>query len=274
MQKTFSTPEPIDLYVELGAGDVTVHADDVAETVVDVHGKNADDVVVEQRGDQVVVLGPRRNVGFFGNGDQIRIHVSLPHGSNLATKLGSADLVVRGRLGETALKSGSGDMALEQVTGDLVVETGSGDLVVGTVTGGARIKSGSGDVRAESFEAAATISTGSGDVEIGTAGGGVQVKSGSGELRVRDARDGVGLTTASGDLVVDRLHRGELRASNVSGDIRVGVPGGIPVWTDVTTVSGRVRSSLVGAGQPEEGQDYIELRAKTVSGDIDLDQLS
>jgi hypothetical protein len=34
-----------------------------------------------------------------------------------------------------------------------------------------------------------------------------------------------------------------------------------------------VRSDLEGAGEPEEGQDYIELRAKTVSGDIQLEQL-
>jgi hypothetical protein len=45
------------------------------------------------------------------------------------------------------------------------------------------------------------------------------------------------------------------------------------VWTDLTTVSGAIRSSLEGAGQPTEGQDHIELRAKTVSGDIVLTQL-
>jgi len=45
------------------------------------------------------------------------------------------------------------------------------------------------------------------------------------------------------------------------------------VWTDVSCVSGSVSSNLTGAGQPEDGQDYIEIRATTVSGDISLAQL-
>ena len=99
------------------------------------------------------------------------------------------------------------------------------------------------------------------------------MKSGSGDLRVREVAGDVTLTTASGDLVVDRMLRGALNAKNASGDIVVGVPAGIPVWTDVSTVSGSVRSSLQGAGEPAEGQEFVELRAKTVSGDISLEQL-
>jgi hypothetical protein len=66
---------------------------------------------------------------------------------------------------------------------------------------------------------------------------------------------------------------GQLTAKNVSGDIKIGVPAGIPVWTDITSTTGSVRSNLEGAGQPQDGQDFIELRARTVSGDIYLEQL-
>ena len=52
--------------------------------------------------------------------------------------------------------------------------------------------------------------------------------------------------------------------------MRIGVPAGVPVWTDISTVSGRIRSDAEGAGQPAEGQHHIEVRAKTVSGDIVL----
>ena len=96
------------------------------------------------------------------------------------------------------------------------------------------------------------------------------MKSGSGDLVVEEAHEGLSLTTASGDLAVRRMHRGELRASNVSGDIAVGIPAGVPVWTDISTLTGSVSSTLQGAGQPEDGQDYVEVRAKTVSGDIHL----
>ena len=273
MQRTFTSTGPISLYVELGSGALTIHTDDVAETVVDVNGRDADQVVVEQRGDQVVVLAPPRRSGFFGTSNDLDVHVSMPHDSRLATKLGSADVVARGRLGEIAVKSGSGDVQVEEVVAEALVETGSGDISLGRVLGDLRVKSGSGNVGVDHLGGSASISTGSGDVELGTAAGSVQVKSGSGDMRVREAQDGVVLSTASGDLVVDLMHRGELRASNVSGDIRVGIPADVPVWTDVSTVTGSVRSSLEGAGRPEDGQDYVELRAKTVSGDILLEQL-
>ena len=45
------------------------------------------------------------------------------------------------------------------------------------------------------------------------------------------------------------------------------------MWTDISCITGQVSSNLQGAGQPEEGQDYIEVRAKTVSGDIHLEQV-
>jgi DUF4097 and DUF4098 domain-containing protein YvlB len=89
---------------------------------------------------------------------------------------------------------------------------------------------------------------------------------------VRDAQADVELSTASGDLVVELMRRGQLAAKNVSGDIRVGIPAGTPVWTDVSSMTGHIRSSLQSAGQPAEGQDYVELRAKTISGDILLEQ--
>jgi DUF4097 and DUF4098 domain-containing protein YvlB len=171
------------------------------------------------------------------------------------------------------IRSGSGDIDIEDVDGDLLVETGSGDLGVEAVSGDLRVKAGSGDVAVRRVAGNASIATGSGDVEVETASGSVEVKSGSGDLRVRDAHHDVALSTASGDLLVDRMNRGQLAAKNVSGDITVGIPAGIPVWTDITSMTGTVSSDLDGAGEPDEGQDYIELRARTVSGDVHLEQL-
>lgn len=272
MQNIFETPGPTSLYVEVGSGDVAVRAEDTDRTVVDVEGKYADEVVVEQRGNEIVVIAPKHHTGLFGSND-LQIRATLPTGSELATKLGSADVTATGRLGAARIRTGSGDVRLGDVDGEVVVETGSGDLLVGSAGGELRVKSGSGDVAVAHLGGPGSVSTGSGDVEIETAAGPVAVKSGSGDLRVRDARNGVELGTASGDLQVDRLHRGRLTAKNVSGDIHVGIPAGIPVWTDVTCVTGSVSSDLEGAGQPAEGEDYIELRAKTVSGDITLEQL-
>jgi DUF4097 and DUF4098 domain-containing protein YvlB len=272
MQKTFETPEPTSLYVELGSGSLTVACDEVVETTVEVTGKYADEVTVEQRGRQIVVIAPKNRSTFFGGNDKTDVHVTMPSRSALATKLGSADVTCTGALGETRVKTGSGDVSLDLVDAEALVEAGSGDIEIGEITGELRAKSGSGDVEVGRTRAAVSVSTGSGDIEIGSAEEAVSVKSGSGDLVVRDARSDVALSTASGELLVESMRRGQLQAKNVSGNIRVCVPAGVPVWTDVSTVTGQVRSSLRGAGQPQEGQDYVELRAKTVSGDIQLEE--
>jgi len=273
MQKTFSTPTPVSLFVELRAGDLVVHAQDTAETTVDVSSSDGDDVTVEQHGDEITVVAKRGGNGFFGATRQTSVRVSLPRDSRLSAKLGSADVRVDGHIGEARLRTGSGDIEIDEIGGDGWIEAGSGDVQVDLVAGALQVKCGSGEVRLDRLEGRTEVSTGSGDVTVGSAQDSLSVRSGSGDMRVRDASSDVLLSTASGDLVVDRMHRGQLTAKNVSGDIRVGIPAGVPVWTDISTMTGSVRSGLQGAGEPEEGQDFVELRAKTVSGDIALTQL-
>ena len=272
MHRTFSTPDPVSMHVELGTGNLVVHTDDTGETVVEVNGPDADSCVVEQRGDEIVVLAKQRG-GLFGSSRELSVHVSMPDDSRLSTKLGSADVVVQGRVGEARLRTGSGDVRVDVIAAPAFVETGSGDVSIDRVDGPLEVKSGSGDVFLEDLGGPASVATGSGDVQVTTARGPLQVKSGSGDLRVREAFEDVALSTASGDLAVDRLQRGQVVAKNVSGDIRVGIPGGVPVWTDISSMTGSVRSNLDGVGEPSEGQEFIELRAKTVSGDISLEQV-
>jgi DUF4097 and DUF4098 domain-containing protein YvlB len=272
MDRTFDTTGHVSLYVELGSGDVVVRTHDRDQVVVRVHGDDADETTVEQRGDKIVVIGPQRRGGFFTGDRGLDVQVTVPEGTDLTTKLGSADLVAGGPLGAAALRSGSGDIRLETAGSEVQVESGSGDVTLGAVGGDLRAKAGSGDVTLQELGGSGTISTGSGDVEVHRASGDVHVKTGSGNLRVHHPEGDVSLSTASGDLTVDLMGTGQLAAKNVSGDIRVGVPGGVPVWTDISTLSGSVRSNLAGAGQPAEGQEFLELRAKTVSGDIVLEQ--
>lgn len=272
MQKTFETPDAVALYVEFGAGRLTVHTEDVTATTVDVLGRLADEVTVEQRDDQIVVIGPPRRGGFRTGEADLDVTVRAPHRSRLATRLGSADLAADGILGGASVRSGSGDVALRRVEGPASVETGSGDVRLGEVTGDLHLKSGSGDVVVDRLDAPGSLSTGSGDIRVGISAAAAQLKSGSGDAHVVESHGDIALSTASGDITVERAHRGELRASNVSGDITVGVAGGVPVWTDVSTVTGAVTSTLAGVGAPAEGQEFVALHAKTVSGDVRLEQ--
>lgn len=273
MYKSFETPGPISLYVEIGGGDVKVHASEVTETTIDVDGPDAEDVTVEQRGGQVVVIAPKRTTGFFNRDSDLSVTATVPLESELVTKVGSADLVATGRYGKARVKAGSGEVRISELMDEALIDTGSGDVTIDEARGDLRVKCGSGEVRIDRAAGKTSVSTGSGDVYLGVTESATEVKSGSGEIRVKEAHTDLAMTTASGDLHVDTFQRGGLRAKGVSGDVWVGIPAGIPVWTDVSCLSGKVTSTLEGAGQPEDGQEFIELRATTVSGDIHLEQL-
>lgn len=273
MRHTFTTPRPVSLVVELRTGDLVVRTGEVTETVVDVDGPDAGTMSVEQHGNEIWVAAPRRRGGFLDDDEPVSVHISVPHDSRLSAKLGSADVRVDGRLGQATVRTGTGDVRVERVGGETSVESGSGDVRVESVDGALRLKCGTGSVVLGRVGAAAEVSTGSGDVLVSSASEPVAVKSGSSDLRVGDAVEDLVLSTASGDIVVDRMRQGRLTAKNVSGDITVGVPDGIPVWTDVSSLTGSVRSDLRGAGRPQEGEPFLEVRAKTVSGDVHLEQL-
>lgn len=273
MQQTYDTPHPIDLYVSIGKGEVALEAADVTTTEVRVEGDHADEVEVYQDGNAVTVRAPRIRTGFFGGEPSYDVRVVLPQHSNVAVKTGSADISARGQFAECQLKSGSGEVDVEHVVAPALIETGSGDVSVTRADAELRVKSGSGDIRLGSTSASVSISTGSGDVAITSSHGPTVVKTGSGDLAVATADGDLSMATGSGDVTVARLNRGRFTSKGASGDVRVGIPAGVPVWTDISALSGQVRSGLVGAGQPADGQDYIELRATTVSGDITLKQL-
>lgn len=268
-QYHFDTPQPVDLFVEIGKGLIDITATETTESHVEISGRDAEQVTVRCDGRKLTIVGPRQR-GLFGADSRLDVHLTVPTDSTAVVRTGSADTTVRGRIGTGQFKSGSGDVRLEAVGGPLLVESGSGNIYAESAADALRVKSGSGDVVIGASPGTASISTGSGDVRMGSSAGQTVVKTGSGDLEVGDSTDDVSLATGSGDLVVARAHRGRISAKGASGDVRVGIPAGIPVWTDITTVTGDIRSNLNGAGKPEEGSDHVEVRARTVSGDIVL----
>lgn len=264
------TPEPITLHVEIGTGSVDVTASETSETQIVIGGKHADQVRVDQTERGISVIGPRR-LGF--GDDSLDVNVTVPTGTTLSLITGSADIDATGSFAGGSVKSGSGEVRIDHLTEAAILETGSGDISVATTDGDLKVKSGSGDLRVVHAGGAVTVSTGSGDIEIGESGGAAAAKTGSGDLRIQRAGDDVSLMTGSGDLSVESMSRGKLTLKSSSGGVRVGIPAGTPVWTDVSSLTGSIRSNLAGTGAPEEGAEYLELRAKTVTGDVVLTQI-
>jgi DUF4097 and DUF4098 domain-containing protein YvlB len=274
----FSTPTPPRLTVEFRAGDMSIHTDDVEETTVELTSRRDDNTsremieqtVVDQRGDDVVVRVPRRSGGLFGSTPQLRLEVTVPHGTRLNVRSDSADLAARGTYGESRVTSGSGDVSVERLTGSAQVRSGSGDVRVDAADGDLTVGTGSGDVDLGTTSGALTVQSGSGDVTADSVAGPARVQTGSGDIEVRRAEEDVKAQTGSGDIAIRRVRRGRVRAQAASGDLYVGVTDGTPAWLEVKTLTGGVSNDLR-AGDPAGTEEaYVRLDLNTVSGDIEI----
>ena len=131
------------------------------------------------------------------------------------------------------------------------------------------VRSKSADVRARGTLGAANIQTASGDVSLDVVRGPVNAATASGDLRIGAAWDNVNANTVSGDQEHGAVLRGTVAAHSVSGDIHIGVRRGSKVFLDCNTVSGDTRSELELTTEAPSGDGpLVEIRAKTVSGDI------
>ena len=269
------TPTPIHLLVEFGKGHLRVLATDTAETEILIGGRHAEDVQVTRTGDEISVAAPRQREWLSLGDTSLDFIITVPAGSTLISKTGSADTVVSGPIGPTRLRSGSGDISVEHADGPLLIDTGSGTVAVDQASQEVLIKSGSGDVVVGQIASEpASVSTGSGDVRVTESHGPVAVKTGSGDLTVGEAHSDVTLSSGSGDLEIRCAHAGQVNMNTGSGDSRIGVPTGMPVWTDISTRSGRINSELSGAGEPEADQPFVTIRVVAASGNVTLTEVA
>lgn len=268
----FDTPGPVRLDLELPFGRIEVDTDETAtSTHVDLEGSGdvqdlIDTAIVESRArgtGHEVRVEVRRRSGFFisfGHGPDLRLRVTCPAGADLVARTKSADVRGRGRLASAEVKTASGDINLDTVTGDVRVKTASGDLALSEAHGTAHVQTASGDVALQQVRGDATVQAVSGDVWI------------------KDARQSVHVNTVSGDQRVDAVMAGTVETHAVSGDILIGVRRGSRVYVDANTISGSTNSELALTEAPvEETSDddsddgpMVEIRAKTVSGDISI----
>jgi DUF4097 and DUF4098 domain-containing protein YvlB len=274
MNRQFETPEPIELYVEIGKGKVEIRATGTATTNLDIEGRDAEEVEVTFADNRLSVIAPRDGGSWFSGRDrELNVQVELPTSSDLAVKTGSADIEIEGQVNEVRIKTGSGDVTCDTFTGPARVDTGSGDVEISEAHAELQVKSGSGDISVGTCVGNLNVSTGSGDVEVGTTNGNTVVKTGSGDLNVATANADISLATGSGDLHIGTARRGRVSIKGASSDLHIGIPAGTPVWADINTVTGSIRSDVESVGAPQEGQEHVELQARTVSGDITLRQV-
>ena len=129
-----------------------------------------------------------------------------------------------------------------------------------------RIKSGSGDVHIDRPTRPRRCPPAAATSRSAPRNGPLVIKTGSGDLEIGRALDGVSMSTGTGDMRSTGPRASSAPSAPPATSSRH--PGRRPRLDRPDHRQRRVHSNLRGAGQPEPGPDYVELRAKTVSGDI------
>ena len=267
-RETFDTPGEVTLDLRVAQGRVDLEAVPGGTTTeVELDARGNDDEVrelleearIESRARQggyvvVVHVEDRRRVGFgFWRKVEPRLKIRVPEGAKVEFEGASADIRGIGRFGTLEADSASGNVEFDDVAGDATVNAASGDVTVRSIGG------------------AAEVNTASGDVELGRVAGVLVAKAASGDVRVDDAGAGVKIRTASGDQRIDGVTAGSVELQSMSGDISVGIRQGSNVWVDARAMSGDLSSELeLGDEQPADDAPLVELRAASMSGDVNV----
>jgi DUF4097 and DUF4098 domain-containing protein YvlB len=232
--------------VNLPAGEAVFLPGDPDRVDIDVEGRNAGDLVIEQRGGRVLLRTP------YGSGsrwDSFGVTVRTPAGADLEVNVASADVDVQVALGSLAARLASGDIRAGEIEADATVQTASGEVELANVGGNL------------------VVNTASGDARLGRAGGRVEVQTASGVVRLKTVLAALSCSTQSGDIEVEHYEGGDFACNSTSGDVRIGLPSGRTLDVDLNTLSGDIRSDF----SPEGGDGATaRLRVKTISGDITL----
>lgn len=277
---TFDTPEPISVSLEVGVGDIRIDATDRADTIVEVRPsdptKKADVAAAEQTrveylNGHLIVSAPTgwRQWMPHRGGESIDVSIALPAGSVFRAEVGVASLRCSGRLGECRCKVGVGDISLDEV-GSVELKTGAGDIAIERAAGRTEVVTGSGAIRIGFIDGTTVVKNGNGDTWIGEVTGEARVSAGNGAIAIDAVREGVVAKSAKGDVRLGEVARGAIIAQSAFGALEVGIQDGVAAWLDLHTRFGHVQNDLEASGNPDPGEDTVEVHANTSFGDITI----
>ena len=244
----WSVGERASLDVRVPVGVIEVRVGDAGIIQLTVESAAAADFEITKTGDRVALRHPSR---WSMRGRNCRIVATVPTGTDINVEAASAEVRLAGRLGVVRVRTASGAVEVD----------GASRLEVTTASGGVACHAVDGD---------ATISTVSGDCTLKGVGGRLDVTLTSGDLRVERCAGDLMVGSTSGSTRIGHCDGNEISVRSISGDVRVGLPSGIRVEADISTVSGR--ASLPEPVATGGDRRPVRLRLKTVSGDIRVER--
>jgi DUF4097 and DUF4098 domain-containing protein YvlB len=277
---TYTTPNPIDLAINVQVGRIDIIASDRADTVVTVtassESKPIDHRGVEQTkitfgDDRLSIVGPKPRISWIGSGpyESVDVKVELPSGSRLAAELAVGNVRTTGRLGATRIKAATGTVDVD-ASGDLWLRAGHGGTTVGTVDGGLDVTAAYGQIRVGSVSGDSLLKASYGGIKVGEAGGELEAKLSYGDLEVTKALGSVTGKTAFGDIHLVEVSSGSIQVHSGYGQLVIGVKTGVSAWLDLSSKVGHVRNELEGENAPLPSEQTVSVRARTQGGDITI----
>ncbi|WP_159941610.1 MULTISPECIES: DUF4097 family beta strand repeat-containing protein [unclassified Nocardiopsis] len=257
---TFDTPGPVTADINLIAGAVQIHAGDHTETTVEVRPRDAakesdvraaEQVEVDHAGGRLHVRDSSTSaLGRMFRKGTVDITVELPAGSRVRFTGDYANVRCEGLLSAAAITNSTGNIAVDRATGDVELTTGHGWIRVGEVGGSAEVK------------------TTTGTITLGTVAGELRAKSAHGDIAVERALASATVRNSYGSVRLGQVVSGRVDLENSYGELEIGVREGTAAWLDVVSTKGVVRSSLEAAEEPAPAEETVQVRARTVHGDI------
>jgi hypothetical protein len=275
----FETPGYVRLDVDNECGSVEVVAGETAATEIELSSDRGGSELVEgtrisvrpaHGGSAVAVAVPHRKHRFL-RGEDVRVTVRVPLGTELGVRTASADVDAAGVFGNVEVETASGDVDLDEGA-EVRLRSASGNLRVGAAQS-LNARSASGEVLAGRVAGRASMQTTSGGVRLGGADSEVKVETVSGTLTVDLAERGVTAKSVSGDVRVWCVADGDVVLQTVSGDASVGVAPGRAVEVDAQSLSGRLSSEIELDGAPSGlggPAGRVRIKFNSVSGDLRL----
>ncbi|MFF2271924.1 DUF4097 domain-containing protein [Agromyces sp. NPDC058136] len=272
----FATPNPIDVVLDVAAGNIRVIASDRDDTVVEVRPsrpgraadvKTAEKAEIEYFDGRLRVRTAKVRLGWIGPSDSVDVTIELPLGSSVQGAVAAGNLRTEGRLGACRMKSGAGDLTVD-AAGPVQLRTGAGSIVVGTATGDAELHAATGSVRLGDVYGDAAVTSSYGDTTIGEVSGLLTVKGAYGSIWVDRAGSSASIKTAHGGVRIAEVTAGEVDLESSFGGLEVGIAQGTAAWIDVSTEHGTVTNTLSVGDGPAESERTVQVRAHSSWGDI------
>ncbi|MGH2596341.1 MAG: hypothetical protein ACRDH7_10315, partial [Actinomycetota bacterium] len=129
---TFETPNGLELDLRIPAGEIVIRSSDGGVTRLEIRNeRDPDDFRIScdplhAGGHHRLTVDQSERKWSGSHGNDLRVEVTVPIGTDVTCQTGSADLEVTGSIGSLTFASGSGDCRFDRADRDVSIKTASG----------------------------------------------------------------------------------------------------------------------------------------------------